>query len=118
MMPIMDGVSYPSLRHSFPPLMEQMRQPGTPGLRGCSIFFSLKFYMSLVTYRPKEHKCGMFQPSSKDHRENNTMLERARIWETQSPLCLHEYLLLSSSNTTKKKTPGNSKWDCYSLVYL
>lgn len=118
MMPVLDGVSYPSLLCSFPPLMEQVRQPGTPGLRGCSIFFSLKFYMSLVTYRPKEHKCGMFQPSSKDHRENNTMLERAQIWETQSPLCLHEYLLLSSSNTTKKEIPGNSKRDCYSLVYL
>lgn len=63
MMPIMDGVSYPSLLCFFPPLMEQVRQPGTPGLRGCSTLFSWKFYTSLERHGPEESKCGVFQPS-------------------------------------------------------
>lgn len=63
MMPITDGVSSPSLLCSFPPLMEQVRQPGTPGLRGCSTLISLKFLMSLERYSPKEYTRGVFQPS-------------------------------------------------------
>ena len=115
-------MSSPSLLCSFP-LMEQVRPPGAPGLEICSTFCSLEleFYMSLVRYNPKEHKCGRFQLSytgrtARGQRKHGS--GKLKVLHQRGFLMPTVYSLHSSSNITKKETHGNLKWNCYNLVYL